>query len=256
MRKEEDILRANIALYLHAQYEKKLVWRFDLAADIFIGDTRKMSKIEAGKKKRYIARLSKLQTKHTGHPDLFIAEPVAGYSGLYIELKKNKEEVYKKNGEYRRNKHLLDQLDMHKMLKDKGYQVLFCWSLAGFIKILEEYLNPLKSDSGDAFTYAYRGFDYINKDKIKEVLDIKNKNISFDKNGWEKAKEIKQIKTLDDLVSCLKNDKYERFLFVGAMDIKEFSKELDKEYPFTDFITDEKEIVIAETNKKVIRIYF
>jgi len=138
---KEETLAIHIAHFLKA---KKLIYRFDLAADI------KLTQGQAAKHK-------KLQMKERGYPDLFIAEPKNGYAGLYIELKKDKSEVflkdgitYKKAAKKVKNKrgvvieeydHIQEQLKMHDKLRAKGYKVVFGFGLKDTIEKIEEYLS-------------------------------------------------------------------------------------------------------------------
>ena len=63
------------------------------------------------------------------------------HNGLYIELKKSKDVIFKKNGEYRKDKHLVEQMKMHRRLENLGYRVDFCWSLEQFIEILKDHMG-------------------------------------------------------------------------------------------------------------------
>jgi len=56
-----------------------------------------------------------------GIPDLFIMEPKRGYHGMMLELKKNKDEVFKKNGEVRQSTHIQEQKAILDKLTEKGY---------------------------------------------------------------------------------------------------------------------------------------
>jgi len=125
--KIEEKLAFSIAKILKFKYNH-LIWRFDVGADL------NLTVGSAVKNKR-------LQMNDRGYPDLFIAQKTNTYGGLYVELKKSREEIYRKNGDFRENKHLQEQLKMHKRLRLKGYKVVFCWSVDDFIKILDNYLK-------------------------------------------------------------------------------------------------------------------
>lgn len=56
-----------------------------------------------------------------GHPDIFIFEPRGRYHGLFIELKAENKNPFKKNGELKANEHLLKQHKIHAQLRVKGY---------------------------------------------------------------------------------------------------------------------------------------
>lgn len=123
----EKTLSEKIATYLTMQH-KSVLFRFDVGADI---------RLSIGQAKRIKYKL----LHKVGHPDMFIAEMRNGYGGLYIELKKNKEEVYKIDGGYKKNKHLSEQLAYHKLLEDKGYKVVFGLGFNDTVSKINEYLK-------------------------------------------------------------------------------------------------------------------
>ncbi len=127
MEKLEEKLAFSISKYMKDNF-KILVWRFDVGADL---------KLEIGS----AVKNKRLQMEKRGYPDLFIPYGNEVHHGLYIELKKSRDEVFKKNGEYRENKHLIEQMKMHETLKDLDYRVDFCWSLEMFIDILKDHIG-------------------------------------------------------------------------------------------------------------------
>ena len=64
-----------------------------------------------------------------GVPDMFLAAPVGGYHGLYIELKTQTGKVSKAQREY------------HKRLRQEGYAVAVCYGAENAIKMLDYYLS-------------------------------------------------------------------------------------------------------------------
>lgn len=75
-----------------------------------------------------------------GWPDLFIVEPRHCWQGLFIELKREDEKLYKANGLFR-TEHLEDQSKVHLMLAERGYK---CHFAAGFEVariLIDQYLN-------------------------------------------------------------------------------------------------------------------
>jgi len=106
MRNDEEYnLSKAISTYLKCQYPNVL-FHFDYAGS-------NLSKAQAGKMKAI--------QKEKGYPDLFIPEPRKSYHGLYIELKKEGEVLYKINGELK-TYHLRDQGEMIKKLRERGYK--------------------------------------------------------------------------------------------------------------------------------------
>jgi len=58
-------------------------------------------------------------------PDMFIAESCGGWHGLYLEIKKDRDEIYLKSGELSKNKHVQEQKEMLDILCKKGYLAMF-----------------------------------------------------------------------------------------------------------------------------------
>ena len=73
-------------------------------------------------------------------PDYFIAEPAGDYCGLFIEIKKDRDEVYKKNGMLRETEHVTEQYCQLVRLMDRGYKAVFGCGLDECMAIVDEYL--------------------------------------------------------------------------------------------------------------------
>lgn len=74
-------------------------------------------------------------------PDMWILEARKGYHGCCIELKREGENVYKKNGELRKDNHLREQQEVQMRLRNKGY---FCEFAVGYDEakaIVDFYLS-------------------------------------------------------------------------------------------------------------------
>lgn len=76
-----------------------------------------------------------------GLPDVFILEPRKGYFGLFIEIKKEGERVFKKNGEVISNDHVREQREIHERLKHKGYLSMFAIGLEQCKEIMDWYMS-------------------------------------------------------------------------------------------------------------------
>ena len=127
MIKENNIYKA-LAIYL---LRKKLLYRFDIAADI------KLTKGQAKKVKDTF--------KHRrGYPDLFILEPTCGYSGLFLEIKREYSDAFKIDGGLKKSVHLEEQDAYHKSLRDRGYKVEWGLGLEDSIEKIERYLEESK----------------------------------------------------------------------------------------------------------------
>lgn len=122
----EATLSQNISTYLQKQY-KHMIYRYDIA-DL------KLTMPQA-------VRLKKLQGGKKGFPDLFICEMRGGFGGLYIELKKDIGEVYKKNGEFKAGAHIQEQNKMHELLREKGYFVVYGFGFSDTVKKINRYMS-------------------------------------------------------------------------------------------------------------------
>ena len=122
----------SVARWLRLKYLGRVLWRFDAAADL------PLSQFQAG-------RVSALNGGVKGWPDLFIAEPRGTFNGLYVELKKSRDEVYRRDGAMRKSAHLERQVEIHEKLRDRGYAVVWGFGVIDACKKIEAYLDqPLR----------------------------------------------------------------------------------------------------------------
>lgn len=124
----EDSLRSMLADWLNYNH-KGIIYRFDLAADI---------KLTVGQ-----ARKHKRLHPNRGYPDLFIAEPRGEYHGLYIELKAEGNSPFKKNGDLKKDDHLIEQNEMLERLRYRGYQAQFACGFDEATEKINKYLRNL-----------------------------------------------------------------------------------------------------------------
>ena len=129
MRKTEENLHLKICDYLRKNYPDVL-FRTDFSSGM------KMSPGQAAKHKKF--------QKSRAWPDLFIAESNALASGLFLEIKAENVIVFKKNGEIRKNKHLIEQDKMLKELSKKGYRARFVIGYKQAIFEIQQYLGEPK----------------------------------------------------------------------------------------------------------------
>lgn len=123
-RHDEQDLREQVAGYLRAQYPS-IIFRFDIA-DV------KLTIPQA-------VRLSRIN--NPGHPDLTVYEPRQPYSGLILELKKDKGQLYDKYGYIRQNKHIFAQRQILDALTKKGYKAVFACGFEEAMEIIDYYLK-------------------------------------------------------------------------------------------------------------------
>jgi hypothetical protein len=123
--KEKD-LHLVVTNYLRVRYPD-VIFRTDFAAGmkLTIGQAMKHKRMQSS----------------DAYPDIFIAEPKGQYHGLFIELKRDANCVYKKNGDVRESEHIQKQYQMLKRLQDKGYKALFTFGYTNTISIIDDYLQ-------------------------------------------------------------------------------------------------------------------
>ena len=73
-------------------------------------------------------------------PDLLILEPRGGFAGLIIEMKDVNKSPFKKDGELKADKHLIEQADTLKKLNKKGYSAVFAVGFDEAVIIINNYM--------------------------------------------------------------------------------------------------------------------
>lgn len=129
MIKKEELLHLKICDYLRKNYPDVL-FRTDFSSGM------KMTPGQAAKHKKF--------QKSRAWPDLFIAESNILASGLFLEIKAENVIVFKRNGEIRKNKHLIEQDKMLKELRSKGYRARFVIGYKQAIFEIQQYLGEPK----------------------------------------------------------------------------------------------------------------
>ena len=116
----------NICDYLKLQYPE-VIFRTDFASGmkLTVGQARKHASLQSGR----------------SWPDLFIAEPRAGFHGLFIEVKKDGITIKKKDGNYVKDTHIREQALMLYTLGTHGYMATFGVGFDHCKQILDEYLG-------------------------------------------------------------------------------------------------------------------
>ncbi len=67
-------------------------------------------------------------------------KPLGGYGGLVIEIKRDMNEVFTKEGIIRKNEHIMSQAKMLDRLHHLGYNAVFGCGLEHCIAIVDEYM--------------------------------------------------------------------------------------------------------------------
>lgn len=87
------------------------------------------------------AKFKRMQ-KGKSWPDLFIAEPVNGLHGLFIEIKAEPSDLFLKDGKtLRSTQHIREQKKQLEKLRRRGYAAFFTVGFDGTIYTIGEYLN-------------------------------------------------------------------------------------------------------------------
>lgn len=126
MKTKESLLHEKVCSYLKSQYPKVL-FRTDFAAG------EKLTKSQAVRNKQ-------LQ-KCKGWPDLFVSEPRKSYSGLFIELKAEAVKLYKLDGSYLKDDHILEQAEVLSSLTERGYKAAFAVGFNEAKALIDNYLK-------------------------------------------------------------------------------------------------------------------
>ena len=73
-----------------------------------------------------------------GFPDLQILEPRGGFNGLFLEIKRNGERIFKKDGTFA-SEHILEQADWLNGLRLRGYKAEFAVGFDECKTIIDAY---------------------------------------------------------------------------------------------------------------------
>ena len=133
-------LQAQVADYIRLQYPD-VIFHSDFGSGI------KLTMGQAIKQKR-------LNGGRRSWPDMFIAEPkkvviskgehtrlVAGYHGLFIELKREGVRIFKQDGKLVADEHIREQFDMLHDLRARGYAAEFACGYDEAKKLIDDYMK-------------------------------------------------------------------------------------------------------------------
>jgi len=120
----EKHLAEQVALYLQSL---GLLYRFDIAADLVL---------TIGQAKR-----NKLLHPRRGFPDLIIYKACGGFHALVVELKREGEKIYKKDGLTPVTTHIAEQLEFLEDLDAEGYEAHMVVGFQEFKQVVDSYLK-------------------------------------------------------------------------------------------------------------------
>lgn len=119
----EEQLQINLSDYIKMQYPK-LIFNSDLSGiKLTKGQAVKVKRLRSGR----------------GFPDMVIYHANKAYHGLFMELKR--ETPYKKNGEFKKDKHLYEQVEMIENLLAQGYCAGFIWDFDFGKETIDKYMR-------------------------------------------------------------------------------------------------------------------
>lgn len=123
--RKEESLQIQVSSYLRAKYPDVIFTSESSGVRVSMGQAVKM------KKQRSTHKL----------PDMIILKPMKQYHGLCLELKKEGETVWLKNGSLSTNKHIQEQAETLRELVRLGFIAEFAVGYNEAIKIIDKYFS-------------------------------------------------------------------------------------------------------------------
>lgn len=122
----EAELQKQVAIYIRMQYPD-VIFHSDFGSGVKLTPWQaKMQKMQNGGRRAW--------------PDMFLAEPVGKYHGLFVELKKEGTRIKKKNGDWA-SEHIAEQDAVLSELNDKGYKAEFAIGFEQALNLIDDYLG-------------------------------------------------------------------------------------------------------------------
>ena len=121
--KQEQRLQNQVCDYLRLQYPSVMFMISPSGIKLTIGQAKS---------------LKRNQNPSKGWPDLLIFDKG---KILFLELKPDGYELYKKDGTLRKNEHTDNQNEVHQMLHTRGYKACFAIGFDQAKKIIDEHLK-------------------------------------------------------------------------------------------------------------------
>lgn len=122
---DEFTLHKQVAEYLRLQYPDMMFLSDFGGVKLPVGHAKKLKQIRDGRP----------------WPDLFLAEPRGKWHGLFVELKRDDNEVFTKAGELRQSAHIMAQNAMLTVLVKRGYCAMFGCGFDDAKEIVDSYLK-------------------------------------------------------------------------------------------------------------------
>ncbi len=103
---------------------------------MFISDFAAGIKLTKG-----MAMRQKMQKSDHAYPDIIIFEPRGQFHGLFVELKRDHDALFNKNGTFKKSEHIDDQQICHDELRERGYFVEFACGFDEAKNLIDNYLK-------------------------------------------------------------------------------------------------------------------
>lgn len=125
-KQRERVIQVALAGYINSHYPDVIFFN-DWAAGAYLTSGQNKSRLRMNPK--------------TGWPDLFIAHPGRGYSGLFLELKKEGTTIYKKDGTLVANKQIRLEARVLELLEAQGYCARFGVGYEKAAEFIDRYMG-------------------------------------------------------------------------------------------------------------------
>lgn len=122
---KEEAIHAQFCAYVRTRYPDVIFTSESSGIRLTMGQAVKAKKLRSG------ARL----------PDFWMAEPRGRFSGFFLELKRNHDEVFRKDGSLKQDDRVLGQAGVLRRLSEKGYKAEFACGLQQAIDELDYYMS-------------------------------------------------------------------------------------------------------------------
>jgi len=126
---KEKIIHRQICDYINMQYPHAIFTSDSSGARVSIGLRNEF--------KRKRCRMFKIL-------DIIILQPNKHYQGLMLEVKSSKDELFKKDGTFKKNEHIKEQKRSIDRLNAVGYYACFVCGLYDAIEVIKKYMSDGK----------------------------------------------------------------------------------------------------------------
>lgn len=130
MRKKEERLQSALARYIRVQYPNVVFTSESSGIRVPMG---------------LAVQLKAQRSKHK-LPDMIILESNEKYNGLILELKKDRQAIYKKDGTFRKSEHVAEQRETLRLLKLQGYMAVFACGFEEAQNVVDFYMSIPKNN--------------------------------------------------------------------------------------------------------------